>query len=61
MRALFGLAGCLWEVGKQEEALEIFRTLLRLNPKDNQGVRYVLAARLLEKENTAALKKLNRS
>lgn len=58
MRALFGLAGCLWEVGRQEEALEIFRTLLRLNPKDNQGVRYVLAARLLEKENTAALKKL---
>jgi tetratricopeptide (TPR) repeat protein len=58
MRALFGLAGCLWEIGQQEESLDIFNSLLRLNPGDNQGVRYILAARLLEKENTAALKKL---
>jgi tetratricopeptide (TPR) repeat protein len=58
MRALFGLAGCLWEIGRHDEALSDFRTLLRLNPNDNQGVRYVLVAHLLETENTEALKKL---
>ncbi len=48
MRARAGLAQCLWESGQREEALEHYRDLLRLNPNDNQGLRYVFAARLLE-------------
>lgn len=48
MRARAGLARCLWESGKREAALEQHRDLLRLNPNDNQGIRYVLVACLLE-------------
>ena len=48
MRARAGLARCLWESGKRAAALEQYRDLLRLNPNDNQGLRYVLVARLLE-------------
>jgi tetratricopeptide (TPR) repeat protein len=48
MRARAGLAYCLWRSKQHEEALEHYRELLRLNRKDNQGIRYVLAACLLE-------------
>jgi tetratricopeptide (TPR) repeat protein len=55
-----GLAQCLWESDWREEALEHYRGLLRLNPNDNQGLRYVFAACLLEvgrdKEVAALLK-----
>ncbi len=40
MRARFGLAQCLEELGRREEAIGHYRELLRLNPNDNQGVRY---------------------
>ncbi|MFO8019270.1 MAG: hypothetical protein R6U96_11585 [Promethearchaeia archaeon] len=33
-----------WEEGKTEEALEIFRNLLKSNPKDNIGPRYDILA-----------------
>jgi tetratricopeptide (TPR) repeat protein len=42
MRARFGLAVALWSCGRQEEATEHAAELLRLNPDDNQGVRYLL-------------------
>jgi tetratricopeptide (TPR) repeat protein len=48
MRARFGLAQVLWVLGHREEAVGHYQELLRLNPNDNQGVRYVLAACLLE-------------
>lgn len=48
MRARLGLAECLWEAGRKDEALAHLRYLLRLNPSDNQGVRYILAQVLLE-------------
>ena len=48
MRARAGLAQCLWDCATHDEALAHWRDLLRLNPNDNQGIRYVLAARLLE-------------
>ena len=48
MRAREGLAQCLWEAGQREEAAEHYRELLRLNPDDNQGVRYSLATLLLD-------------
>lgn len=47
MRARRGLAEALWHGGRPEEAVEHFRELLRLNPVDNQGVRYHLAHALL--------------
>jgi tetratricopeptide (TPR) repeat protein len=42
MRARLGLAQCLQELGKTEEAIDHYRALLRLNPNDNQGVRDLL-------------------
>ncbi len=44
MRARLGLAQCQWAVGQREEAVDNCRELLRLNPNDNQGIRYVLCS-----------------
>lgn len=48
MRARLGLAECLWDLGKKEEALGNLRELMHLNPADDQGVRYILLQCLLE-------------
>ena len=47
MRARFGLAESLAAMGRVDEAIEHYQNLLRLNPGDNQGVRYVLLPKLL--------------
>jgi tetratricopeptide (TPR) repeat protein len=61
MRARKGLAECLYDVGRYEEAIEHFKELLRLNPNDNQGNRDVLAAcYLLAGRNSEALELLNK-
>lgn len=44
MRARLGLATCLWALAERDEAIDHCTDLLRLNPNDNQGVRYVLAS-----------------
>lgn len=48
MRARAGLAWTLWHLGRRDEAFAHWREMLRLNPGDNQGIRYVLLSRLLE-------------
>lgn len=48
MRARLALAQTLYSLGRDEDALAHYRELLRLNPNDNQGVRYLLVAALLE-------------
>jgi len=48
MRARAGLAQCLWEAGRREEAVENYWDMLRLNPNDNQGIRDLLMPRLIE-------------
>ncbi len=47
MRARLGLAHCLWTAGRRDEAVQHLQDMLRLNPGDNQGVRYTLAGFLL--------------
>ena len=42
MRARQGLAQTLWDNGLRDEAVQHYRDMLRLNPNDNQGVRYLL-------------------
>jgi tetratricopeptide (TPR) repeat protein len=42
MRARAGLAGCLWQLGQHQEAIDHYQEMLRLNPGDNQGIRYIL-------------------
>ena len=39
LRALHGLGLCRWRLGEPDRALEIFTRMLKLNPRDNQGVR----------------------
>ena len=47
MRARLGLAQGLWSAGRREEAVQHLQEMLRLNPGDNQGVRYTLVGFLL--------------
>jgi tetratricopeptide (TPR) repeat protein len=47
MRARLGLAHSLWTAGRRDEAVQHLQDMLRLNPGDNQGVRYTLAGFLL--------------
>ena len=55
MRARHGLAAALWHLGEREAAIGHLRDLLRLNPGDNQGLRYTLATWLLATGDDAAL------
>ena len=48
MRARAAVAECLWEMGEAAHAVEHYQEMLRLNPGDNQGNRYVLAQLLLQ-------------
>jgi tetratricopeptide (TPR) repeat protein len=50
MRARAALAATLWRLGRREDAVEHQRVLLRLNPRDNQGLRYRQANWLLALE-----------
>lgn len=47
MRACMGLADALERADRLDEAIERYRTLLRLNPDDDQGARYRLLSILL--------------
>jgi len=63
MRARFGLAQCLEELGDIDGAVQHYRELLRLNPNDNQGVRHALLPSLLKidaDEEAAELLKLHK-
>lgn len=44
MRAIQYRGDLYWDNGENEKAIELFRFLLKLNPGDNQGVRYEIAA-----------------
>jgi tetratricopeptide (TPR) repeat protein len=47
-RALLALAEYLWSAGRLEEAVESCREMLRFDPDDEQGIRYLLATCLLD-------------
>ena len=58
MRARAGLAEALWATGEKDAAIQHFKEILELNPGDNQGIRYILAAKLLDIGRMADLKML---
>lgn len=58
MRARYGLAAALLDLGEWEQAVAHFRAMLELNPGDNQGIRYVLLNCLLERGDMRAVKRL---
>lgn len=58
MRARLGLAQALWALGKEREAIDHAWDLLRLNPGDNQGVRYELIGWLLDAGDSKGVARL---
>jgi tetratricopeptide (TPR) repeat protein len=44
LRAICGFGLCFWKNNNFEEAKRYFALLLKLNPKDDQGARFILAA-----------------
>jgi len=58
MRARLGLAQALWSSGERQPAIEHLQDMLRLNPGDNQGVRYILLVWLLHRDDDAAIRVL---
>jgi tetratricopeptide (TPR) repeat protein len=61
MRARQGLAQCLYNMGRYDEAIAHLKEMLRLNPNDNQGNRDLLAAAFLAVgADSEALELLNR-
>lgn len=58
MRARQGLANLQWMLGYRDEAIAHARDLLRLNPADNQGIRYLLVHWLLRECRGADLEQL---
>src|SRR5580658_283393 len=58
MRARGGLALALLKLGEEAAAVEHFRAMLKLNPGDNQGVRYLLLGSLLRRDDVAAVNEL---
>jgi len=58
MRARLGLAQRLDMMGRTEEAVGHYQALLRLNPGDNQGVRFILVPRLIQLGHDAPALKL---
>jgi len=58
MRARLGLALCLDEAGRSDEAVDHFQEMLRLNPNDNQGVRYLLMPKLMQSGRDAEAARL---
>jgi tetratricopeptide (TPR) repeat protein len=61
MRSLAGLADTLKRLGDEDAAIGHYREMLKLNPNDNQGIRDILAALLLEREDIPALNDLLRA
>ena len=58
MRARHGLSLALLKLGEEEAAMEHFRVMLKLNPGDNQGIRYLLLGSLLRRDDIPALETL---
>lgn len=58
MRARQRLAEVLWVLGDRQAAIGHLHDLLRLNPGDNQGVRYQLAIWLMGEGDAAAVERL---
>jgi tetratricopeptide (TPR) repeat protein len=58
MRARAGLASALRKLGDIDGAIDHFREMLRLNPNDNQGIRYALLGCLFDRGDDGALKQL---
>lgn len=48
MRLSAGYGQLLWDNEQKDEAIQIYKELLQLNPNDNQGLRYTLINWLID-------------
>ena len=60
MRAKSGLADCFYAIGKVEKAIDIYKEMLELNPRDNQGIRFSLSTLHIELGNFKEFDDLNK-
>jgi tetratricopeptide (TPR) repeat protein len=44
LRCMKGYGLCLWRLGRRDEAAHAFDRMLRMNPGDHQGIRFLLPA-----------------
>ena len=58
MRAMEGIAECYYAKNQFDKVIEIYEEMLKLNPNDNQGVRYLLSTLLLRKADLNRFKSL---
>jgi tetratricopeptide (TPR) repeat protein len=58
MRARTALAMEFWTLGDRQPAIDLLWELLRLNPNDNQGLRYVLLSWLLSAGSVSSIDQL---
>jgi tetratricopeptide (TPR) repeat protein len=58
MRARQGLATALLKLGEEDAAIDHLQGMLKLNPNDNQGIRYLLLSNLLRRDDIPELKSL---
>lgn len=58
MRSLSGYSLALWSLGQKKQAIQCARELLRLNPNDNQGNRYLLMSWLLQEKDLQGVAQL---
>lgn len=59
MRAKAGLADCFLSLGEVEKSIDIYKEMLELNPRDNQGIRFLLSTLHIELENFKEFDDLN--
>ena len=61
IRAVNGLADCFWHLDRYAESVGLYQEILRLNPGDNIGVRFILVSKLIilkrDEEARAILKR----
>ncbi len=60
MRAMSGMANWWLEKGKYRKAIDIYLEMIRLNPNDNQGVRYILSNLYLRVGDLGAFRKFSK-
>ena len=58
MRARCGLAECLWAMGEHDTTISHYYAMLKLNPNDNQGIRYLLLTCLMSTSQYAGAREL---
>lgn len=58
LRAAHGLALCYQKLGRRDKAIEMMEHMLRWNPGDNQGIRYLIGSEYLRADSDKKAQKI---